>query len=67
MDSVSNSVDSNSDSYDSSSNTYNDKISMLDNSDKYVRDSDDPSSSIYKYRSSLIIIALISAAGLLGN
>ena len=66
---------SNSDSYDRyDKNSYNDNMNLLDNnsvseSDNrlFLNKDDQFSNSILKYRSSLIIMALLSAAGLLGN
>lgn len=66
---------SNSDSYDRyDKNSYNDNMNLLDNNSVSESDNrlflskdDQFSNSILKYRSSLIIMALLSAAGLLGN
>ena len=59
------------DSYDKyDSDTYNESISILpndrnSNSNSRLIDTDDAAASIYKYRSTLIILALLSAAGML--
>ena len=69
---VSNNDNDSYDTYDK--NSYNDNMSLLENqivSDRdnrlFMKRDDQFSNSIYKYRSSLIIIVLLSAAGLLGN
>ena len=65
-------VSNNSDSYDKyDSNSYNDNMNLLDsdndsNNRLFINKDDQFSNNILKYRSSLIIMALLSAAGLLG-
>jgi hypothetical protein len=65
-------VSNNSDSYDKyDNNSYNDNMNLLDsdndsNNRLFINKDDQFSNNILKYRSSLIIMALLSAAGLLG-